>query len=125
MNPCQGLPVSPDFLFITIPQERLTKDDSGDSRLINFHALDPVGRYGAFNKRVLPKNLETLWRLAGEQFLLSSCLTEVSEIPGCRSRHGFELPGKASQGHHRVSLPYDALSSLTNIGLVMAFTSSR
>ena len=43
MDQGQGLPVSPDFLFIPIAQQRLAENDGGDAGLIDDNTLDAVG----------------------------------------------------------------------------------
>jgi hypothetical protein len=42
MDPIQSLPVPPHLFLITIVQEGLAKDNSGDAGLIDFHTLNPV-----------------------------------------------------------------------------------
>jgi len=94
MDQGQGLPVSSNFLFIPITQERLSKDDGGDARFIDLNTFDSIRRYRAFNESVFAESFKTLWGLPGKQYLLASRFPKVCQIPGSGCRNRFTLPGK-------------------------------
>jgi hypothetical protein len=68
-------------LFTAIPQQCSAKNNGSDAFLVDLHAFDPVGRYGALDKGMFPESLEPLGRLPREEFLLPTRLPKVGQIP--------------------------------------------